>query len=246
MPTPQPNTEDRSEWMGRCIPKVLEDGTAETQDQAVAICSSMWDEGKNMSKTTKSIPIRKADEENKVVKGVVYAAHYVDSDGETMTPEDVRKAAWEFLANSREKNIDVNHNWKQSGCYVVESYVTEAEDEYFPSDAWVLGVKCTDEVWEEFKAGNLNGFSFGGSIAEKYPQRVMIEVAKEIIGETYENANKDVVPPHTHNFTVYFDNSGNIVKGITDVVQNHWHSIKYGTATEVVAAHAHRVSLEED
>ncbi len=42
MPTPRPSEETEREWMQRCVPVVLEDGTAETQDQAVAVCSSMW------------------------------------------------------------------------------------------------------------------------------------------------------------------------------------------------------------
>lgn len=32
--------------MDRCVPKVIEDGTADGPDQAVAICSSMWEEAK--------------------------------------------------------------------------------------------------------------------------------------------------------------------------------------------------------
>jgi hypothetical protein len=49
MPTPREG-EDRKEWLKRCVPVVLEDGTAEDQDQAVAICNSMWEE--NMEKKT--------------------------------------------------------------------------------------------------------------------------------------------------------------------------------------------------
>lgn len=42
MPTPHPATETRKEWMQRCVPKVIEDGTADDNTQAVAVCSSMW------------------------------------------------------------------------------------------------------------------------------------------------------------------------------------------------------------
>lgn len=45
MPTPR-SDETREEWLDRCIPVVLDDGTAEDRDQAVAICSSMWEEAK--------------------------------------------------------------------------------------------------------------------------------------------------------------------------------------------------------
>lgn len=43
MPTPQPG-ESRDDFLERCIPIVIEDGTADGQDQAVAVCSSMWEQ----------------------------------------------------------------------------------------------------------------------------------------------------------------------------------------------------------
>jgi hypothetical protein len=42
MPTPRED-ETQQEFVKRCIPIVLEDGTAENQDQAVAVCNSMWE-----------------------------------------------------------------------------------------------------------------------------------------------------------------------------------------------------------
>lgn len=44
MPKPHPSKEDQNEWMARCVPVVLKDGTAKDQKQAVAICLSMWKE----------------------------------------------------------------------------------------------------------------------------------------------------------------------------------------------------------
>ena len=41
MPKPITN-ESESKFMSRCIPKVIEDGTAKSNEQAVAICASMW------------------------------------------------------------------------------------------------------------------------------------------------------------------------------------------------------------
>lgn len=42
MPTPNPDNESRSEWMERCIPVLIDEG--KDDDQAVAICSSMWEQ----------------------------------------------------------------------------------------------------------------------------------------------------------------------------------------------------------
>jgi len=42
MPTPREG-ENKDEWIKRCVPVVIEDGTAEDGDQAVAICNSIWE-----------------------------------------------------------------------------------------------------------------------------------------------------------------------------------------------------------
>lgn len=56
MPTPRKN-ESREDFVQRCIPIVLDEGTAEDGSQAAAICHSMYD-NKNKKKT----PDEEADE----------------------------------------------------------------------------------------------------------------------------------------------------------------------------------------
>ena len=51
MPEPGEN-ESQDEFIERCIPVVLEDGTASDSDQAVAICNSMWREAKKSTLVT--------------------------------------------------------------------------------------------------------------------------------------------------------------------------------------------------
>jgi hypothetical protein len=44
---PKPNgTEDENTFISRCIPIVINDGTASDDKQAYAICKSKWDEHK--------------------------------------------------------------------------------------------------------------------------------------------------------------------------------------------------------
>jgi len=43
MPTPRAG-ESKDDFIERCIPVVLEDGTADDSDQAVAVCNSMWEQ----------------------------------------------------------------------------------------------------------------------------------------------------------------------------------------------------------
>src|SRR3990172_10961846 len=50
MPTPNAG-ESREDFVSRCIPMVMHDGSAENQDMAVAMCNSMW-EGKSLNEET--------------------------------------------------------------------------------------------------------------------------------------------------------------------------------------------------
>jgi gluconate kinase len=47
MPTPKKG-EKRKDWMKRCIPALIAEGN--DSEQAVAICSSMWDDRKKKKK----------------------------------------------------------------------------------------------------------------------------------------------------------------------------------------------------
>ena len=44
MPIPKPEKETQTEWIKRCVPVVIQDGTTDKVDKAVAICFSMWRE----------------------------------------------------------------------------------------------------------------------------------------------------------------------------------------------------------
>lgn len=48
MPTPNAG-ESRDDFVSRCIPIVMDDGTADSNDQAVAVCNSMWEEAHKTS-----------------------------------------------------------------------------------------------------------------------------------------------------------------------------------------------------
>jgi hypothetical protein len=52
MPTPTPG-ESRNDFIDRCIPIVIEDGTAEDGGQAFAVCNSLYDQD---AKQTETVP----------------------------------------------------------------------------------------------------------------------------------------------------------------------------------------------
>lgn len=72
MPTPGAN-EDHDAFIERCIPAVIDDGTADDESQAVAVCESMWrQESRSRSDRmeTKTIPFEcKVDAEKREVEG---------------------------------------------------------------------------------------------------------------------------------------------------------------------------------
>lgn len=251
MPLPRPKrnqageiTESQSDFVLRCISSQSIQNEFNTQDQRLGVCYSLWEAATEKSGELEEhyCKIEKKDPKHNIVKGIVYTAGYVDTDGETVSKQDIQNAAWSFLAEGKVLNIDIQHNYEKSGCYVVESYMTEEGDPHFPADSWVIAVKCTDEIFEKVESGELNGFSFGGT-AVKYPKRALLEVAKDILGETEENLNKDVIPAHKHNFHIMYNTKGDIVKAVTDVVYDHSHTITYGTATDKEISHSHRIDL---
>lgn len=218
-------------------------GARSGQRASEAIISHLQKHRDAIGATEKDDFVFKAlDEEQQIVYGVVYSPNHIDTDWETMTAEEIQKMAWDFLANKESDKIDVQHDLIESGCVVVESFIARPGDPDFPEGSWVLGVKCTDEVWKQVKDGDLNGYSFYGSVT-KYPAKVLIEVAKQITGIT-EKSTIDIIPFHEHTFIINFDAKGGIVSGKTDNVLGHSHKIKRGTATEVELDHSHRLFLE--
>jgi hypothetical protein len=50
MPTPNKN-EKQKDYMKRCVPMVMDEGTVKNNKQAVAVCYSLWRQHKGKSKS---------------------------------------------------------------------------------------------------------------------------------------------------------------------------------------------------
>ena len=99
-----------------------------------------------------------------VVKGIVYKPYELDSDGDWMAPEDIEKAAYQFMKENKLTNIDSEHDCHTVGAYVCESYIAKAQDpDGYPEGSWVVAVKIEDPVvWAAVEAGDYTGFSMWG------------------------------------------------------------------------------------
>lgn len=186
-------------------------------------------------------------DEKRLVYGEVYSPLHVDTDGEAMTASEIEKMAYLFLERGLTSQIDVQHNQKESGCSVVESFLARKSDpDGFIEGAWVMCVRITPELWPEVKKGNLNGFSMFGS-ATHISTEAMISVAERMTGDTEKSNEDGLLPPHSHSVNIAFK-GGRIVPGETLPMLGHVHKIAAATATlaafpDSPMEHSHRLIM---
>jgi len=132
----------------------------------------------------KDIRITKADKARQIVYGVVYEPDVEDAHEDTMTAEEIEKAAHGFMERQNTYNIDKQHDLDADKGYVVESYIAPVDmqlgDQEIKKGSWVAGVKVTDnDTWELIEKGEITGFSmFGAGKREEVEEE---EVSKGIL-----------------------------------------------------------------
>ena len=179
------------------------------------------------------------------VYGEVYAPLQVDTDGETMTAEDIQKMAHDFIASGKIDSIDREHNNVLcDDVEIVESFVARKNDPDYAEGAWVLGLRMTDgPSWQAIKSGEVNGFSVEALVSRKR-QTVIVEYPKFHSGMTESSLEEDDMPSHEHTLYVEFHESDGKVKfGVTDEVLGHVHKISRSVVTDKAAGHSHRFFL---
>lgn len=182
-------------------------------------------------------------EEKRLVYGSVYAPWLVDTQGEMMTAGEIEEMAHRFLLSGHLANIDTDHNLVPNGTRIVESFIARAGDPDFEPGEWVIGVKVFDEqIWDAVKRGELNGFSFYGTV-QRSNALVNLSTPVQGIGTT-EVSTGGPLPPHDHTVTLKFNQSAGIEPCYTDVALNHRHFISKTTATEMTWDHGHRLVLD--
>lgn len=183
------------------------------------------------------VSIKKIDDELQVVYGEVYAPNVPDSQGDYMIAVEIRKAAHKFVADGLVTKIDTNHDRRENGSSVVESFIARDDDNMFIPGSWVVGVHIPNrDTWRLVKTGALNGFSFDG-MAVRSAKDFEVSIPDNLTGQT------DKFEGHEHSFAVKFSVTGEFLGGETDEVAGHKHLIKAGTVTEDVHGHRHRFNV---
>jgi HK97 family phage prohead protease len=166
--------------MNRCIPQVLEDGTAKDQDQAVAICSSMWEEamksiaicpqppekdGSASAKTNKDtkmnrayavLNVKQVDAERRIIEGMA-TTPTPDRVGDIIEPMGVNfnnpmPLLLHHHADQPVGTVKLNKPTKNGISF--EARLPKIEE------PGILKARV-DEAWQSIKAGLIKGVSIG-------------------------------------------------------------------------------------
>ncbi|MGG1792393.1 XkdF-like putative serine protease domain-containing protein [Bacillus mycoides] len=147
---------------------------------------------------SKQVPILKTEEEKQLVTGVVYEPDVEDSHGDTMTAEEIEKAAYTFMDNYQ--HIDKQHDEIAGKGTVVENWIAKSDmtvgEQEVKAGTWLMTVRVDDtETWEEIKKGEVTGFSMGG-----FGERVEIAKADDFTHEEKGFIRKmfDFIKGETH------------------------------------------------
>lgn len=114
----------------------------------------------------KRIPLLKTSEERYVL-GIVLEPENVDAQKDIYSGAEVRDAAHHFMEEYR--NLGLMHREiLGEQVKILESYLAPADFEVdgtrIKKGTWLLAVRVVDdELWRQIKAGDLTGFSIGGS-----------------------------------------------------------------------------------
>jgi hypothetical protein len=112
----------------------------------------------------KDTPILKADDDLRIVYGVVLEPDSEDLQGDIIDSDTIEKAAHAYL---RESRVVGDSHMVQAEAEVVESYIAPADlqmgEQTVRKGSWIMAVKVhDDELWAAVKKGEMTGFSIGG------------------------------------------------------------------------------------
>lgn len=117
----------------------------------------------------RAVLVKGADpDDERFVLGIVLEPEVVDAHNEIYSAEEIRAAAHRFMEEFGGQ-LGIMHRQAADGrIRILESYIAPADftvgDVSIRKGTWLLGVRIIDDdLWEQVKAGDYDGFSIGGS-----------------------------------------------------------------------------------
>jgi len=153
----------------------------------------------------KTINIKKSDEEEGVVYGIVYSPDEVDSQGDFTDANEIKKAAYAFMKNRNTLNVDKEHSFENEKAFVAESWVLKENDPVFPDESvgsWAVAIKLEDDALKKFaKNGELSGLSMAGTALKQEVEKAekktfeisdLLDVFTKVFSSTHLNLSGSV------------------------------------------------------
>lgn len=116
---------------------------------------------------SKYIEIKKYDDVEGIVYGIVYSPDEIDAHEEFTDKAEIKKACYGYMKNGMQLNVDRNHDEKPAGAFVAESWITKANDSLFsdePEGSWAVGIKLEDDALKQaVEKGEIAGISMAGT-----------------------------------------------------------------------------------
>lgn len=122
-----------------------------------------------------------AEKPQRYVLGLAYQAgpdprimRGADGGRDYFTPDELEKAAWQFMQGPRE--VGINHADGTCGvAKTVESYIyrgpdwPQADGSIVKAGDWLLGVQVDEPTWADIEKGRITGFSPQGAARRVKP-----------------------------------------------------------------------------
>ena len=144
----------------------------------------------NASAFEKDIPIKKFDEEQKLVFCIVYSPDETDAQGDSASADVIKEAAYNFMKCARTNNVDKQHDFIPDEGFVAESWIVKENDNVFPGEpegSWAVGIKVeNEETWQAVKNNELTGISLAGLAIIEEAEKQQNELTMKSINEWFE------------------------------------------------------------
>ena len=192
--------EPETEFMPRCIRYMIDEG--KEQEQAVAICSSLWEEH---FKPMKPQVFAIQNEDERIITGPLmvpeqliyrnnerFGEHYVK-----FTAETIQQIAIKFAKKGYQKNVNLMHDseMRPKDVTMFESFISDSTRgikpmEQFsdlPDGTWFGSFYVENpDVWQLVKEGKVKGFSVEGLFDYEVPESTEEKYSRLIVNELAE------------------------------------------------------------